>query len=153
MHAWVAVGVIRVQPSAKLLDGGINLYRRDRIDPISQGDRGVRSGPGSKNQRVVERAPAEYAVDLLVEGLLVLPGSHYLVPDIVHIDKVAIGNGRADDDFIVWRPIRADLEPTNLDESANQDDCHKEHRSFRTYHHHNAPHDGEPGQPRHTQVE
>src|SRR5260370_37775229 len=152
MHAWVAVGVIRVQPSAKLLDGGINLYRRDRIDPISQGDRGVRSGPGSKNQRVVERAPAEYAVDLLVEGLLVLPGSHYLVPDIVHIDKVAIGNGRADDDFIVWGQIRADLEPTNLDERANQDDCYKEHRSFRPEQQQEAARDGEPRQGRQREV-
>src|ERR1700693_1220332 len=91
MNARVAVGLIRVELSAKLIDCGINLYRRDRIDAMGQGDRGVRSGPGSKNQRVVERPAAEYAVYLLVEWLLVLPGSHLLVPGTVYIDKVAIG--------------------------------------------------------------
>ncbi len=58
MNARIAVGFIRVELSAKLLDRRINLYRRDRIDTMRQGDRGVRSGPGSQNQRVVERPAA-----------------------------------------------------------------------------------------------
>src|SRR5690242_5025624 len=91
MNAWIAVRFIRVELSAKLLDRRINLYGRDRIDTICQGDCGVRSGPGSQNQRVVERPAAEYAVYLLVEWLLVLPGSHLLMPRAVYIDKVAIG--------------------------------------------------------------
>ena len=125
MNARVAVGFIWVELSAKLIDRGINLYRRDRIDTMRQGDRGVRPGSGSKNQRVVERSVAEYAVYLLVEWLLVLSGSHLLMPGAVYIDKVAIGKGRVEEDFIVWRPVCADLEPTNLDESGSQDDCYQ----------------------------
>src|SRR5712691_5943166 len=102
MNARVAVGLIRVKPGAKLIDCGVNLYRRDRIDTMGQSDRGVRSGPGSKNQRVVERPAAEYAVYLLVEWLLVLPVSHILMTGAVYIDKVAIRRGRVEDDFIVW---------------------------------------------------
>src|SRR5690349_2736706 len=100
MNVRVAVGFIRVELSAKLINRGINLYCRDRIDTIRQGDRGVRSGPSSKNQRVVERPAAEYAVYLLVEWLLVLPGSHLLMPGTVYIDKVAIGKGPVEYDFI-----------------------------------------------------
>ena len=54
MNTRIAVGFIGVELSAKLIDRGINLYRSDRIDAMRQGDRSIRSGPGSKNQRVVE---------------------------------------------------------------------------------------------------
>src|SRR6266536_4958869 len=108
MNARVAIGSIRIVLSAKLLDRGINLYRRERIDTIRQGGCGVRSGSGPKNQRVVERPAAEYPVYLLVEGLPVLPGNHRLMPGAVYIDKVAIGNGRVEEDFIIWRPVRSE---------------------------------------------
>src|SRR5947209_9867102 len=74
VHPRAAVGFIRVELSAKMLDRGINLDRCDRINAILQSERRVRAGPGSKNERVVERPAAEYLVDLLVERLPVLPG-------------------------------------------------------------------------------
>ena len=102
VHPRAAVGFIRVELSAKLLDRGINLDRCDRIDPIGQREGGVRAGPGSKNERVVERPAAEDAVDLLVERLPVLTGHHRLVRGAVDIDNVAFGNSRDEADFIVW---------------------------------------------------
>ena len=145
MNAWVAVGVIRVVLSAKLLDRGVNLYRRDRIHTVRQGDRGIGAGSGPKNQRVVERPVAEYPVDLLVEWLLILPGSHRLVPYAVYIDDVAIRNGRTDDDFIVRRPVRADLELTHLYESGGQNDCREYHCAFRAEQQQEGAQDSEPG--------
>src|SRR5438876_11849495 len=106
MHARVTIGSIRIILSAKLLDGGIDFYRRDGIDTMRNGDRGVRSGSSSKNQRVVERPAAEYPIHLLVEWLSVLPGNHRLVPGTVYIDEVAIGSSRMEKNFIVWLPVR-----------------------------------------------
>src|SRR5947209_14529559 len=102
VHPRTAVGFIRVEPSAKLLDRGINLDRRDRSNAILQGERRVRAGPGSKNERVVERPAAEDAVDLLVERLPVLTGHHRLMRGAVDIDNVAFGNSRDEADLIVW---------------------------------------------------
>jgi hypothetical protein len=62
MNARIAVGFIRVELSAKLLDRRINLYRRDRIDTIRQGDRGVRSG--SEYQSVNDRTGKEDIKDI-----------------------------------------------------------------------------------------
>ena len=152
VHPRAAVGFIRVEPSAKLLDRGINLDRRDRSNAILQGERRVRAGPGSKNERVVERPAAEDAVDLLVERLPVLPGNHRLVPGAVDIDKVAGRNGGTEDNFIVWRPVGADLELTHLDERGSQDDGYKEHRAFRAEQQQEGAQDGEPDQRRQREV-
>ena len=152
VHPRTAVGFIRVELSAKLLDRGINLDRCDRINAILQSERRVRAGPGSKNERVVERPAAEDAVDLLVERLPVLPGNHRLVPGAVDIDKVAGRNGGTEDNFIVWRPVGADLELTHLDERGNQEDCYKEHRAFRAEQQQEGAQDGEPDQRRQREV-
>ena len=95
VHPRAAVGFIRVER-------GINLDRCDRIDPSGQREGGVRAGPGSKNERVVERPAAEDAVDLLVERLPVLTGNHRLMRGAVDIDNVAFGNSRDEADLIVW---------------------------------------------------
>src|SRR5438105_520191 len=102
MNVRIAIGFIRVELCSQLIDRGINLYRRNRIDTMRQCERSVRSGPGSKNQGVVERPAAEYAVYLLVEWFLVLPANHLLMPGAVYIDEVAIVKSRVEDDFIVW---------------------------------------------------
>ena len=152
VHPRAAVGFIRVELSAKMLDRGINLDCRDRIDPIGQREGGVRAGPGSKNERVVERAAAEDAVDLLVERLPVLTGHHRLMRGAVDIAKVAGRNGGTEDNFIVRRPVGADLELTHLDERGNQEDCYKEHRAFRAEQQQEGAQDGEPDQRRQREI-
>ena len=101
VHARVLVGMIGVKLDTKLLDGGINLHRGDRIHAVGLGNRHVRPCTRTQDQRVVEGL-AEGLIDELVKRLLVMPVGHRLMPaSIVDIHDIAVRNGGFEQDFIV----------------------------------------------------
>src|SRR5438876_6646701 len=102
MHTWIAVGMVWIEAGTELLNGGVNLYRRNRLDAVVQSGRGIGATACAQDQRVVERVAGEDLVQAPVERLLILPGDHCLVTtSVIHVDDIATLGSGVEQDLVV----------------------------------------------------